>query len=125
MIISKPRLNRRVFLLTACIYSFILNLLYLRNQFYFSYTKNNTTIKQKKQAITDKNKSGVQQPLYKRGEIESLRVEKNKNRMALDQEVTLVNKYFEKIIDFGFEYVPKLIGGIIVLLDHGSQSQRH
>jgi small conductance mechanosensitive channel len=28
--------------------------------------------------------------------------------MALDQEVTLVNKYFEKIIDFGFEYVPKL-----------------
>jgi small conductance mechanosensitive channel len=29
--------------------------------------------------------------------------------MALDQEVTLVNKYFEKIIDFGFEYVPKLI----------------
>lgn len=36
--------------------------------------------------------------------------------MALDQEVTLVNKYFEKIIDFGFEYVPKLIGGIIVLV---------
>jgi small conductance mechanosensitive channel len=43
--------------------------------------------------------------------------------MALDQEVTLVNKYFEKIIDFGFEYVPKLIGGIIVLvLDYGSQN---
>ena len=36
--------------------------------------------------------------------------------MALDQEVTLVNKYFEKIIDFGFEYIPKLIGGIIVLI---------
>jgi small conductance mechanosensitive channel len=36
--------------------------------------------------------------------------------MALDQEVTLVNKYFEKIIDFGFEYIPKLIGGLIVLL---------
>lgn len=35
--------------------------------------------------------------------------------MALDQQVTVVNKYFEKIIDFGFEYVPKLIGGIIVL----------
>jgi hypothetical protein len=35
----------------------------------------------------------------------SLRVEKNKNRMALE-EATLVNKYFEKIIDFGFEYVP-------------------
>lgn len=35
--------------------------------------------------------------------------------MALDQQVTIVNKYFEKIIDFGFEYVPKLIGGIIVL----------
>jgi hypothetical protein len=52
----------------------------------------------------------------------SLTVE-NKNRMALDQEVTLVNKYFEKIIDFGFEYVPKLIGGIIVLiLDYGSQN---
>jgi hypothetical protein len=27
--------------------------------------------------------------------------------MALDQQVTLVNTYFEKI-DFGFEYVPKL-----------------
>ena len=36
--------------------------------------------------------------------------------MALDQQVTVVNKYFEKIIDFGFEYVPKLIGGIIVLI---------
>jgi small conductance mechanosensitive channel len=36
--------------------------------------------------------------------------------MALDQQVTLVNTYFEKIIDFGFEYVPKLIGGLIVLI---------
>jgi small conductance mechanosensitive channel len=36
--------------------------------------------------------------------------------MVLDQEVTLVNTYFEKIIDFGFEYVPKLIGGLIVLI---------
>ena len=36
--------------------------------------------------------------------------------MALDQEVTLVNTYFEKIIDFGFEYIPKLIGGLIVLV---------
>jgi hypothetical protein len=26
-----------------------------------------------------------------------------------------VNKYLEKITDFGFEYVPKLIGGILVL----------
>jgi hypothetical protein len=32
--------------------------------------------------------------------------------MALDQQVTLVNTYFE-IIDFGFEYVPKLIGGLV------------
>jgi small conductance mechanosensitive channel len=36
--------------------------------------------------------------------------------MALDQQVTVVNKYFDKIIDFGFEYVPKLIGGLIVLI---------
>ena len=36
--------------------------------------------------------------------------------MALDQQVTLVNTYFDKIIDFGFEYVPKLIGGLIVLV---------
>lgn len=36
--------------------------------------------------------------------------------MALDQQVTVVNTYFEKIVDFGFEYVPKLIGGLIVLV---------
>ena len=36
--------------------------------------------------------------------------------MALDQQVTLVNKYIDKTIDFGFEYAPKLVGGIIVLV---------
>lgn len=36
--------------------------------------------------------------------------------MIADQQVTLVNKYFDKIVDFGFEYIPKLIGGIIVLI---------
>jgi small conductance mechanosensitive channel len=36
--------------------------------------------------------------------------------MELDEHVTVVNKYLEKITDFGFEYVPKLIGGIIVLI---------
>lgn len=36
--------------------------------------------------------------------------------MALDQQVTLVNKYIDKTIDFGFEYAPKLLGGIIVLV---------
>ncbi|RVT78738.1 mechanosensitive ion channel [Flavobacterium sufflavum] len=34
----------------------------------------------------------------------------------MDQQVTLVNKYIEKSIDFGFEYAPKLVGGIIVLV---------
>ncbi|KDN55102.1 mechanosensitive ion channel family protein [Flavobacterium seoulense] len=36
--------------------------------------------------------------------------------MAIDQQVTLVNKYIEKTIDFGVEYAPKLVGGIIVLV---------
>jgi small conductance mechanosensitive channel len=36
-----------------------------------------------------------------------------KKRMEL--QATVVNKYLEKITDFGFEYVPKLIGGILVL----------
>lgn len=36
--------------------------------------------------------------------------------MLIDQQVTLVNKYIEKSIDFGFEYAPKLVGGIIVLI---------
>lgn len=36
--------------------------------------------------------------------------------MVLEQQDTFVNKYFEKAIDFGLEYVSKLIGGIIVLL---------
>jgi small conductance mechanosensitive channel len=36
--------------------------------------------------------------------------------MALDQQVTLVNTYFDKLVDFGFEYIPKLIGGLIVLV---------
>lgn len=36
--------------------------------------------------------------------------------MLAEQQVTLVNKYFDKIVDFGFEYIPKLIGGIIVLI---------
>ncbi|WPR72412.1 mechanosensitive ion channel [Flavobacterium sp. NG2] len=36
--------------------------------------------------------------------------------MEIDQQVTVVNKYFDKITDFGFEYAPKLIGGIIVLV---------
>jgi small conductance mechanosensitive channel len=31
-------------------------------------------------------------------------------------QATVVNKYLEKVIDFGFEYVPKLVGGILVLL---------
>ncbi len=36
--------------------------------------------------------------------------------MLIDQQVTLVNKYIEKSIDFGFEFAPKLVGGIIVLV---------
>lgn len=36
--------------------------------------------------------------------------------MIIDQQVTVVNKYFDKITDFGFEYAPKLVGGIIVLI---------
>ncbi|MGA9637191.1 mechanosensitive ion channel family protein [Flavobacterium sp.] len=36
--------------------------------------------------------------------------------MKIAQEVTVVNKYLEKITDFGFEYAPKLLGGIIVLI---------
>ncbi|WP_367755662.1 mechanosensitive ion channel domain-containing protein [Flavobacterium sp. WC2421] len=34
----------------------------------------------------------------------------------MEQQVTVVNNYLEKITDFGFEYAPKLIGGILVLL---------
>ena len=36
--------------------------------------------------------------------------------MAIEQQVTLVNKYIDKTIDFGFEYAPNLLGGIIVLV---------
>lgn len=36
--------------------------------------------------------------------------------MAIEQQVTLANKYFDKAIDFGFEFAPKLAGGIIVLV---------
>lgn len=36
--------------------------------------------------------------------------------MLIDQQVTLVNKYIEKSIDFGFEFAPKLVGGIIILI---------
>jgi small conductance mechanosensitive channel len=32
----------------------------------------------------------------------------------MELQATVVNKYLEKITDFGFEYVPKL-GGILVL----------
>ena len=34
----------------------------------------------------------------------------------MEQQVTVVNNYLEKITNFGFEYAPKLIGGILVLL---------
>lgn len=34
----------------------------------------------------------------------------------MKEEVLVVNNYFEKIMDFGIEYTPKLIGGIIVLV---------
>jgi small conductance mechanosensitive channel len=33
----------------------------------------------------------------------------------MELQATVVNKYLEKITDFGFEYAPKLIGGILVL----------
>ena len=36
--------------------------------------------------------------------------------MLIEQQVNLVNKYIDKSIDFGFEYAPKLVGGIIVLI---------
>ncbi len=36
--------------------------------------------------------------------------------MIIDEQVTIANKYFDKAIDFGFEYAPKLVGGIIVLI---------
>tara|TARA_R110000868_G_scaffold204071_1_gene452083 strand:+ start:2664 stop:3500 length:837 start_codon:yes stop_codon:yes gene_type:complete len=36
--------------------------------------------------------------------------------MKMEQQVTVVNNYLEKITNFGFEYAPKLIGGILVLL---------
>lgn len=34
----------------------------------------------------------------------------------LEQEVSVANKYLDKTIDFGFEFAPKLLGGIIVLV---------
>jgi small conductance mechanosensitive channel len=40
---------------------------------------------------------------------------KNKKTIRMELQATVVNKYLEKITDFGFEYVPKLIGGILVL----------
>lgn len=33
----------------------------------------------------------------------------------MEQQVTVVEDYLDKITDFGFEYAPKLIGGLIVL----------
>ena len=36
--------------------------------------------------------------------------------MRIEEQATFVNKYIEKITDFGFEYAPKLIGGILVLI---------
>ena len=33
----------------------------------------------------------------------------------MEQQAIVVNNYLEKITDFGFEYAPKLVGGIIVL----------
>jgi small conductance mechanosensitive channel len=33
----------------------------------------------------------------------------------MEQQATVVNNYLDKIIDFGIEYAPKLIGGILVL----------
>lgn len=36
--------------------------------------------------------------------------------MIIDEQVTIANKYFDKAVDFGFEYAPKLVGGIIVLI---------
>jgi hypothetical protein len=50
---------------------------------------------EKSKLITDKNKSESSNHYINGAKSKSLTVE-NKNRMALDQEVTLVNKYFEK-----------------------------
>jgi small conductance mechanosensitive channel len=36
--------------------------------------------------------------------------------MIIEEQVTIANKYIDKLIDFGFEYAPKLAGGIIVLI---------
>ena len=36
--------------------------------------------------------------------------------MIIEEQVTTVNKYVDKLIDFGIEYAPKLVGGIIVLV---------
>jgi hypothetical protein len=36
----------------------------------------------------------------------TLRVEKNRNIGIIKRVTLVVNTYFEKIIDFGFEYVP-------------------
>jgi small conductance mechanosensitive channel len=34
----------------------------------------------------------------------------------MDKQVTVVEDYLDKIINFGFEYAPKLIGGLLVLV---------
>ncbi len=36
--------------------------------------------------------------------------------MIIEEQVTIANKYLDKLIDFGIEYAPKLVGGIIVLI---------
>lgn len=36
--------------------------------------------------------------------------------MEIEQQVTFVNKYFDKAVDLGFEFAPKLVGGIIFLI---------
>jgi hypothetical protein len=40
---------------------------------------------------------------------------RKKKTIRMELQATVVNKYLEKITDFGFEYVPKLIG-ILVLV---------
>ncbi|MEO8252779.1 MAG: mechanosensitive ion channel domain-containing protein [Flavobacterium sp.] len=36
--------------------------------------------------------------------------------MEIEKQVTFVNKYFDKAVDLGFEFAPKLVGGIIFLI---------
>jgi hypothetical protein len=51
--------------------------------------------------------SGSSNHYKKRGEIENLTSEKKIRNIGIIKRVTVVvNTYFEKIIDFGFEYVP-------------------